>query len=310
MSITTDQRRSAAPEPELVDPRRRTPGRFNRLGRLGVVTAVNQLWSFRFLIWNLAQRDLRSRYKKSVLGWLWSMINPAMNLAVLSIVFGVFFGSKPPQVAANGSTDSFALYLFAGLVVWNFFSATVNGSIGALQASGGMLNKVYFPPVCPAIANMITVMLQTVIEFSILAFAMIVVRNADWHILFVPFLILLLGVFSLGVGLLVSIFNVFYRDIGYIVAIAMNILFYATPIIYSIDLQVRPKLEGTSYSWLLWFFELNPLTQFVGWSRDLFWYQRFPGLGSIIGVTVVSFGMFFLGWWFFNRKAQTAAEEL
>jgi ABC-type polysaccharide/polyol phosphate export permease len=274
-----------------------------------VVTAVNELWSYRFLIWNLAQRDLRSRYKKSILGWLWSLINPATNLIILSIVFGVFFGSPAPT-AGNGTTAVFALWLFCGLVVWNFFSGTVNGSIGALQASGGMLNKVYFPPVAPAIANMITIMLQTIIEFGILAVVMVLVHNADWHILLVPFLILFLAIFSLGVGLLVSIFNVFYRDVGYIVAIGLNVLFYATPIIYNYQLQVEPQLAKYGMQWAGYLFQYNPLTQFVGASRDLFYYQTMPGVGSIAYMVVVSLSMFVVGWWFFNRKARMATEEL
>lgn len=274
-----------------------------------MVTAVRELWSYRFLIWNLAQRDLRSRYKKSVLGWLWSLINPATNLIILSIVFGVFFGSKPPDPAGNGS-QSFALWLFCGLVVWNFFSGTVNGSIGALQASGGMLNKVYFPPVAPAIANMITIMLQTVIEFGILAAVMIVIGNGSWHILLAPVLILILAVFSLGVGLLVSIFNVFYRDVGYIVAISLNVLFYATPIIYSYQLQVEPVLAKYDIAWAGVIFKANPLTQFVDASRSLFYSQTLPSLASIAYMTVVAILMFLVGWWFFNRKARMATEEL
>ena len=278
------------------------------VSRVPFVGAVQDLWAFRFLIWNLAQRDLRSRYKKSVLGWLWSLLNPATNLAVLAVVFGFFFGSKAP-VAGNGSTTTYALYLFCGLAVWNFFSSTVNGSIGALQASGGMLNKVYFPAVCPAIANMITVLLQTCIEFGILVFAMIVVGNADWHIVLLPVLILVLAVFSIGVGLMVSVFNVFYRDIGYLVAILLNILFYATPIIYNYDTQVAPKLTGR-LEWVGWLFQLNPLTQFVAFSRDLFWDQRLPGLGSFAYMVGGAVAMFAFGWWVFNRKARTLGEEL
>ncbi len=274
------------------------------------VNAVTELWSFRFLIWNLAQRDLRSRYKKSVLGWLWSLINPAVNLAVLSVVFGVFFGAKPPSAAANGTTTAFALWLFCGLVVWNFFSATVNGSIGALQASGGMLNKVYFPPVCPAISNMIAVLLQTAIEFGILTFVMAIVGNVSWHIVLVPLLIFLLAVFSIGVGLMVSIFNVYYRDIGYLVSIAMNILFYLTPIIYSFDTTVKPKLAGGQFEWANKFFEWNPVTHFVSFSRNLYWDQTLPSMSSTLFMMVAAFATFGLGWWFFNRKARTVGEEL
>ena len=123
------------------------------------MTAAAEIWTYRNLIYNLAQRELRSRYKKSILGWAWSLINPASMLLIYSVVFGVIFGAQPP-VAGDGHTANFALYLFAGLIVWNFFNGVVMGSISQLQASGTLLNKVYFPPSCPAIANMLTVLLQ------------------------------------------------------------------------------------------------------------------------------------------------------
>ena len=131
---------------------------------------------------------------------------------------------------------------------------------------------------------------------------MIIVHNADWHILLAPVLILLLAFYALGLGLMVSVFNVFYRDIGYLVAITLNVLFYATPIIYNYDTQVAPKL--VNYPWAGYLFQLNPLTQFVAFSRDLFWDQRLPGLGSFAYMTFMALATFRVGWWVFNRKAR------
>ena len=92
-----------------------------------MITASKELWAYRYLVWNLAQRDFRSRYKKSVLGWLWSLLNPASTLLIFTVVFGVLLGGGA-EPAANGKTN-FGFYLFAGLVVWNFFNTIVNGSI-------------------------------------------------------------------------------------------------------------------------------------------------------------------------------------
>jgi ABC-2 type transport system permease protein len=246
-------------------------------------------------------------HKKNVLGWLWSLINPATNLIILSIVFGVFFGSKPPDPAGTRLAVVRPV-AFCGLVVWNFFSGTVNGSIGALQASGGMLNKVYFAAGGPRHRQHDHVM-QTVIEFGITTVVMIVIGNRAGTSAG-PGLILILAVFSLGVGLLVSIFNVFYRDVGYIVAISLNVLFYATPIIYSYQLQVEPVLAKYDIAWAGVIFKANPLTQFVDASRSLFYSQTLPSLASIAYMTVVAILMFLVGWWFFNRKARMATEEL
>jgi ABC-type polysaccharide/polyol phosphate export permease len=269
------------------------------------LTAVTEIWAYRNLIFNLAQRELRARYKKSLLGWLWSLINPAAMLGIYSLVFGLFLGGQAPEMG-NGHAPVFALFLFAGLYVWNFFNGTVMGAIAALQASGGLLNKVYFPPACPAIANTMTVLLQAVIEGSILAFIMIVLGNVGPTFLLFPLLLVMVGLFSVGIGLVLSVYNVYYRDVGYLVSIAMNLLFYATPIIYPITVVPEQAL-GLPMRKLI---ELNPLTQFVGWSRDAFYLLRWPSLPSFVGVIVVSFATFFLGWWLFNAKSRNITQEL
>jgi ABC-2 type transport system permease protein len=271
--------------------------------RRGPIGAVAEVWAYRNLVLNLAQRELRSRYKKSVLGWLWSLINPASSLLVYSFVFGVFLRVEPPEMA-NGE-KSFALYLFCALVMWNFFSQVVNGSMSALATSGSLLHKVYFPAACPAIANVLTTLIQIAIEMAILIVVMIVVGNVSWTFLLLPVAVALLAVFSLGVGLAVSMFNVFFRDVGYLVAVVLNIWFYATPIVYTLE-YVKDYLGEDR----LWIWELNPLTQFVELSRDLLYLHTIPSPTRWAYVVLVSFGTLALGWWIFERKARELAEEL
>ena len=242
------------------------------------MSSVSQLWAYRSLILNLTQRELKARYKKSILGWLWSLINPASVLAIYSFVFGVVFNAKPP-VAGNGHTTVYALYLFAGLWVWNYFNGTVMGAITALQTSGPLLNKVYFPPACPAVANTAKLVLF-------------------------PLLIICISFFSLGVGLALSVYNVFYRDVNYLVTIGMNVLFYATPIIYPISLV---EAKSTVAARII---ELNPIAQYVAWSRDIFWNLTWPGPWSLIVVPLASIGVFVVGLVLFNRKSRDIAQEL
>jgi len=265
---------------------------------------VTELWAYRNLIYNLAQRELRSRYKKSVLGWLWSLINPAASLLVYSLVFGLFLKVEPP-VAGNGTTKSFALFLFCALSMWNFFSQVVNGSMGALATSGSLLHKVYFPAACPAVANLLTTLIQVVIEVGILVVVMIAIGNASWTILLLPFGVVLLGLFALGIGLAVSMFNVFYRDIGYLVGISMNIWFYATPIVYTLA-----YVETNAGSTWVRIIELNPLTQFVEMSRDLLYLHTVPSPKAWGFMLVVSVVTLVVGSWIFERKARQLAEEL
>jgi len=264
---------------------------------------VTELWAYRTLIYNLAQRELRSRYKKSLLGWVWSLLNPASVLAVYTLVFGYIFNNEAP-IAGNGHTSVFALYLFAGLWVWNYFNGTVLGAISALQSSGPLLNKVYFPPACPALANTITVLLQALIESAILLFIMILLRNVGWSLLLYPLLVLCITLFSVGFGLALSVYNVFYRDVNYLVTIGMNVLFYAKPIIYPITL-VQDRNET-----LARIIELNPIAQYVQWSRDIFYGLNFPSATSLVVVPLASFAVFVLGLLVFNRKSRDIAQEL
>jgi ABC-2 type transport system permease protein len=213
-----------------------------------------QVWQYRTLIGNLAQRDLKSRYKKSVLGWLWSLINPAVTLGIYTVVFGVFLGAQAP-VAGNGTTQNFALFLFCGLVAWNFFSGTVNTLIGNFAGAGGLLTRTYFPPECPMVSGLITT----------------------------------------GLG------NIRFRDVGYLVGIGLQALFYATPIVYPFDIVPQ------GFQLVL---RLNPLTHFVDGMRHAFYTLDTPTATNwlmMVGSAAVSLGF---GWWIFSVNAPKVIEEL
>jgi ABC-type polysaccharide/polyol phosphate export permease len=270
-----------------------------------VTAPPTEIWTYRNLIWHLTQRELRSRYKKSILGWLWSLINPAATLLIFSVVFGTFLRVEPPPLA-DGSPGIFALYLFAGLIVWNFFNGTVTGAMGALQSAGPLLSKVYFPPACPAIANMFTVLTQTALEALILVAVLLVIGNLGWQVILFPVLIVFAMLFALGVGLFVSIYNVYFRDVSYLVTIALQALFYSTPIIYTINL-VPEQLFGLPMRALV---RLNPITQQVVFARDIFYLEKVPTLLNVVGLAVSSTLTFLVGWWLFSRKAENVTEEL
>lgn len=264
-----------------------------------------ELWTYRTLIANLTQRELKARYKRSVLGWLWSLLNPAATLGVYTLVFGVFFKAEPPDAATSGATV-FALFLFCGLIVWNLFSQVVNGGMVALVANGPLLKKVYFPPECPVIANGLVTVTQTFMETGILIAIMVLVGNVSLTFLLYPVVLALLIVFSLGVALMLSVLNVYYRDVQYLVTILLQLLFYCTPILYSIDLV--PETLGPVPARQL--IQLNPITQFVEATRDCFYYLQVPGPMQWLGLVVTSFGMLFIGWTVFSRMSRDVSEVL
>lgn len=269
------------------------------------MASATELWAYRGLIGNLAQRELKARYKRSVLGWLWSLINPASSLLIYSIVFGEFLRVEPP-VAGNGELKSFALYLFTGLVIWNAFSNIVTGAMGSLLGAGPLLRKVYFPAEAPAIANTLSVLLQTVIESMILLAFLVGFGNLSIHALWLPYVLLMLTIFALGIGLVLSLVNVYFRDIGYLTTIALNMLFYVTPIIYTFE--IIPERVGFLPARTI--ITLNPLTQFVGAARDALYLLQTPSTGRLIGLTLTSLVAFAGGWTLFAKHSSNVSEEL
>jgi ABC-type polysaccharide/polyol phosphate export permease len=269
------------------------------------LATATELWSYRTLIVNLTQRELKSRYKRSILGWLWSLLNPAATLFVYTLVFGVFFKIEPPP-AANDSASYFAVYLFCGLVCWNLFSQCVNGGMGALATNGPLLKKVYFPPEIPVIANVVVVLSQTAVESVILIVLMVILGNVGITFILWPFVLLMLLCFSMGIALVVSVANVYFRDVEYLVGIVMQLLFYCTPIIYSIE-NVPEHVGFVPTRTLI---QLNPLTQFVEMARDAFYFLVWPSPLALAGIVVTSVGTLAIGWTIFARASRDVSEVL
>ena len=259
-----------------------------------------QVWSYRTLIVNLAQRDLKSRYKRSLLGWLWSLINPAATLGVYTLVFGFFLKGTAP-VAGNGHSSSFALYLFCGLVVWNLFSGVINTSISSFSGAGGLLTRTYFPPECPMVAGLVTVIIQALIEAGILIFFMAVIGNLSFTMLLIIPIFFLMSCFSFGLGLVLGLMNIRFRDVFYLVGIAMQVLFYATPIVY--PLEIVPE---TAQKLL----ELNPLTSYVYSMRQVAYSLSFPTATNWLVMCLSAAVSLVGGWMIFSRWAPTVIEEL
>jgi ABC-type polysaccharide/polyol phosphate export permease len=262
-------------------------------------------WRYRGLVGNFAQREMKAKYKGSVLGWTWSLVNPLATLAIYATVFGFFLKFTPP-VAGNGELQNFAVYLFTGLVVWNFLFAVVTGSMQSLLGAGPLLRKVYFPPFTPIAGNALAVLAQTGIELGLLVATYVVLDNVGLSIVVVPLLVALLTAFSLGCGLALAMLNARYRDIAYIVAVLLNLMFYAVPIVYPIS-KVQELYEA--HPWLR-VYEWNPVTQFVEGFRDALYQLELPSLGRMTYLTVVSVGALVLGWAYFQRAAADVSEEL
>jgi ABC-type polysaccharide/polyol phosphate export permease len=238
------------------------------------------LWHYRSLIWNFAQRDLKSRFKGTALGWAWSLMLPLATLLTYSFVFAVIFRGAPPDFG-NGRAGLFAVWLWAGLVPWTFFLIAINVSIPTLMANGPLLQKVYFPSYAPILGAALAILVQSSIELGILALVLLALGNVGLTWLMLPLWAVLFVSFVAAVAVTLAILNVYFRDVAHLVSVALQLLFFLTPIIYQVNL-VPETWHGLPLRALV---GLNPLAGFVDALRSLIYDLKMPGLSTWIQLT-------------------------
>ena len=216
--------------------------------------AVLDIVGSRELLTNLTLRELRGKYKRSLLGWSWSLLNPLASMVIFTIVFRTILQIPAPTGDPSGLTN-FPLYLLTGLLPWSYLANNTNVGMGALVSNAGLIKKVAFPRQTLLFATSLSLLISFGIEMLLLVVVLLIAGNMvlPWLVPTVV-LMVLLGLFSTGITLALAPLNVYFRDLQYLWSIAMQMWFYATPIVY--PLSYVPDS-------LLPFIELNPATQFV-----------------------------------------------
>lgn len=256
----------------------------------------------RNLLYLLSLRELRTRYKKSVLGWAWSLLNPLSQMVIFTVIFLYVFVSPPPM-GDPGGLRNFPLYFLCGMLPYNFFQLTVGLSIGAVQGGAGLIKKVQFPKEHLVFSVVIAQFVTLMIELSILFIAMLIGGNnvLPW-VLPLLVVLLLLAIFSTGLALALAAANVFYHDVNYLWGILSQILFYATPVIYDPATIRLPALRLVA--------NYAPTGSYIVAIHNIVYDLRFPGLGRMAQLVVMAVAMFAFGIWAFNRLAPRFAEEM
>jgi ABC-2 type transport system permease protein len=271
------------------------------------MSTLSELSRHRELFVNLTLRELRGKYKRSLLGWGWSLVNPLMQMVIFSLVFGFFLKVEPPVGDPSGM-DTFAFFLLCGLLPWTFLATGLTGGMGSLLANANLIKKVWFPRQLLVGATVASFGVSFLIELGVLAVALLIAGN-----MVLPWLIPVLGVaalqavFVLGLALALAVWNVYFRDLEYLVGIALQFWFYATPIVYPLSV-VEDALDDRPL--LLDLYELNPMARFAEVYRDLLYNLRGPTLatvGYLVGCSVVAF---LIGSTAFRRLQGRLAEEL
>jgi ABC-type polysaccharide/polyol phosphate export permease len=262
------------------------------------------LYKYRVLIQNLVVRELKARYRGTVLGFFWSFFNPLLLMIVYTVVFGLIL--RPRDPAFERKPLVYALYLFCGILPWHWFSSSTLESANVLMTHGNLIKKILFPAeILP-----IVVVTSNFVHFSfglpiVLLFIPILGRSYTPFILLLPVVIVVQYVFTLGFSLLISSLTVHFRDIKDILANWLTFWFFATPIVYAMTFESIQKS-----SFLRTFLNLNPMTHIVqGYQYCLFYGQLFHWKRLSLTL-VVSLVLFVAGYLVFDRLRDSFPEEV
>ena len=208
------------------------------------MTSLAELSTSREMLVNLTLRELRGKYKRSLLGWSWSLLNPLATMLIFTLVFRYIL-KIPVEAGHPSGMKIFAFFLLCGLLPWNFMAAGMTGAMGTLIANANLIKKVYFPREILVVANVLASMVSLLIELAVLAVALMLFGNIvlPW----LPMVIVLVALqtlFVIGIGLLMSVLNVYFRDVQHFVSILLQLWFYATPIIYPLSLVHDASFHG------------------------------------------------------------------
>lgn len=255
---------------------------------------LRELYDYREMIKSLIHKELRGKYEASFLGFLWSFLNPLFQLLIYTVVFSVIM---------RAGIKNFYIYLFIGLVPWNFFSSSVMGGSSCIVAHVNLVQKIYFPKMVLPIANVTSAFINMLIT-SIITFIFILLSGEGFNVsavLFLPLVALIEYIFALGICLFASALTVFFRDLEYILGIIMMAWLYLTPIMYTIEMipdNVR------------WIFYINPMTSIISAYQDILYYKRIPHMSSLLLILGISIVALLLGVFVFVKLEKKFAEEL
>ena len=254
---------------------------------------LRERYNYRHLIWILAWVDFKQRYKNSVLGYFWSLLEPLLMLGVLYLVFSNLM--KYP-------VEHYPLFLLMGIIMWSFFSRATTSSLASVRFRPSMIKKVYFPRDILVISTCTTALLMSLFESVVFIIFMAVFRiPLSLNIAYLPCIIFLYYILTLGVSLALAALNVYYQDIQYIWAVILQIGFFATPVIYPLSVFPPYLLKVLSY---------NPLAQVIFIARDITLYSKAPNTASFAFVFVIAFIILAIGYAVFYRLEPRFAEEL
>ena len=251
------------------------------------------LYNYRELLKTNVKKEIRGKYKNSFLGVLWSFLNPLLQIAVYAIVFQIIL--KNPQ-------ENYTIFICCGLIPWTFFSSTISRAAFTMVENGNLLKKVYFPreilPISIVTSEAVNFLISTII---IIAFVIFGGVGLSKYIVFYPLVLIAQYILLIGISLIVSSISVYVRDLQHLIGVALQLFFYATPIVYSANV-IPDNLK--------WILNLNPMTYIIEAYRDIFYNQTMINIQPLFILIIISVALCIIGYLIFNKLQKGFAEQL
>lgn len=259
---------------------------------------ITAIYQRRELLWQMVAREVKARYKQSVLGYFWVILNPLAQMLVMSFAFSLIL-RIPTNAAAS---IPYSIFLFVALLPWNLFSTSLSASASSLVNSGGLITKIYFPRTILVISTILAKIIDFFFALSILIIYMLIYQiPITWHILWVIPIFFIQQIFTLGLSLFFSAANLLYRDIQYLLTMILLLWMYITPVIYSSDM-VPDKYRLV--------FQINPMAVIINAYRQVILGNGAPKYTSILIAFVVSFVTLLIGFSYFKSREKIFADNI
>ncbi|MEQ9086675.1 MAG: ABC transporter permease [Pontimonas sp.] len=275
---------------------------------------LRDIWESRELLQNLTNREVRGKYRRTALGQLWSLANPIAAILIYTFIFSFIF-RLPAQVGDPSGIDNYALWLVCGLLPWLFFNRVLTVGTESLVANAGLIQKVYFPRIVLPLSLANATFFTWLLEMGVLVVALSLLGSfvLPWLPLVALFMVVFC-IFAVGLSMIFSIINVYFRDLSYLLTIVLQFWFYLTPVLYPVELVATQSdtlggLLGTPIT-LLDIYSLNPVEGFVEIFRNLLYDNRVPDLGTVLVALAWTVSAFGVGAWMYSRKEKMLAELL
>lgn len=252
-----------------------------------------KIYNYRELLKSNVKKEIRGRYKNSILGVIWSFLNPLLQLAVYAVIFGALLAGGDP---------TYHIYICVALIPWTYFTTAITQSAFTIIGNGDIIKKVYFPreilPISVVTSGAVNFMISTII---ILFFVLAAGLGLTKYVLLYPFILLIQYILLLGISFIVSSITVYFRDLEHIIGVVLMAAFYGTPIVYKLE-QLPPNLQILM--------QINPMTHLINAYRDIFYYQQMPNMKALALLLGIAVLLTVIGYFVFKKLQKGFAEQL